>query len=155
MYTTEPISDADGVVWYGVTIGGLTGYVVGGYLAETTPASDPAAVDLAQTAAAETADAAAPPAPAASLADVPANPVATADLNLRAGPSYDDAVLTVIPAGTALTPTGDFSAGFAGVTYGGQFGWVDTTWLGAAGAASPMRPSSRRRRRLPMGRKRD
>ena len=44
------------------------------------------------------------PAPAASLEQLPANPTATADLNLRAGPSYDDAVLLVIPAGAVLSP---------------------------------------------------
>lgn len=137
-----PVYDANGSAWYGVAIGGLTGYIVGGYLAESVPAAEPvpaepAPVELAQeAAAAETVAAAALPAPAASLAEVPANPVTTADLNLRAGPSYADAVLLVIPAGAPLTTTGEFAQGFAGVAYGDQYGWVDTSWLGS-GAVPP------------------
>ena len=145
-----PLFDADGVAWLGVSIGGLTGYIVAGYLSDGGQSTQPAAgpVDLAQdVAAAEVAPteetAVEPPAadtlpaPAAALSDVPANPVATADLNLRAGPSYDDMVLQVIPARTALTATGDWSDGFVGVDYQGQYGWVDSRWLGAGDAGSP------------------
>jgi uncharacterized protein YgiM (DUF1202 family) len=85
----------------------------------------------AETLAVETAPAETLPAPAASPSEVPANPVATADLNLRAGPSFGDAVLMVIPAGAALAPTGEWSQGFAGVTYEGNYGWVDSAWLAA------------------------
>jgi uncharacterized protein YraI len=135
-----PVYDATGVAWYGVSIGGVTGYIVGGFLSESTaaPAAAPAPVELAQEAVSGEPVTAEPlPAPAASLAEVPANPIATADLNLRAGPSYDDAVLLVIPAGAALTPTGEFSQGFAGVTYEGSSGWVDTSWLGSDTAPQP------------------
>ena len=37
----------------------------------------------------------------------------------------------VIPAGAALAPTGEWSQGFAGVTYEGNYGWVDSGWLAA------------------------
>jgi uncharacterized protein YraI len=135
-----PIAGGDGVTWIGVSIGGVAGYMVADYLASSAPASEPAPVETT-AAPVEMGASADPaeeiPAPAASLGDLPANPISTADLNLRAGPSYDDAVLTIIPAGTPLTVTGDWSAGFAGVTYQGQFGWVDTSWVGAGDAASP------------------
>lgn len=134
-----PIASADGVTWLGVSIGGVTGYMVADYLASSTPASESVPVETAAAPvelSASAAPAAEIPAPATSLSDLPTNPVSTADLNLRAGPSYDDAVLTVIPAGTPLSVTGDWSAGFAGVTYEGQFGWVDTSWVGAGDAAT-------------------
>jgi uncharacterized protein YraI len=67
----------------------------------------------------------------ASSGEVPVNPVTTADLNLRAGPSFADSVLMVIPAGVALAPTGEWSQGFIGVTYEGNYGWVDGGWLAA------------------------
>ena len=130
----------------------MTGYVVAGYLidgGQAAPAPD--VVELAQeaapvtvapetaaaeTMAVETAPAETLPAPAASPGEVPANPVTTADLNLRAGPSFGDAVLMVIPAGAALAPTGEWSQGFVGVTYEGNYGWVDSGWL-AAGEPAP------------------
>jgi uncharacterized protein YraI len=133
-----PLYDANGTIWYGVAIGGLTGYVAGGFLAENVTAAETAPAELAQEAVpAEAIAAEVVPAPAASLAEVPANPVATADLNLRAGPSYDDAVLLVIPAGAPLAATGEFAEGFAGVAYQGQYGWVDTSWLGSGDAVPP------------------
>ncbi len=137
-----PVYSADGVAWHGVSVGGMTGYIVAGYLIESGQAAAPETVELAQEAvpapaeamAVETAPAAALPAPAPSPSEVAANPVPTADLNLRTGPSYNDAVLLVIPAGAPLTPTGERSEGFVGVTYQGQYGWVDSSWLAAGDA---------------------
>jgi uncharacterized protein YraI len=135
-----PVYSADGVAWHGVSVGGMTGYIVAGYLIESGQAPAPESAELAQeavpaeTMAAETAPAAALPVPAASPGEVPANPVPTANLNLRTGPSYNDAVLLVIPAGAPLTPTGESSEGFVGVTYQGQYGWVDSSWLVAGEA---------------------
>src|SRR5215212_8822179 len=108
-----PVYSAEGTAWHQVSAGGLTGYVVSGYLIDSGQAAAPA------------------PAAAESPAEVPANPVATADLNLRVGPSFGDSVLMVIPAGAALAPTGEWSQGFAGVTYEGNYGWVDSGWLAA------------------------
>jgi uncharacterized protein YgiM (DUF1202 family) len=76
------------------------------------------------------------PAPAVSPGEIPTNPVTTDNLNLRAGPSFGDAVLLVIPTGAAVVPTGEWSQGFVGVTYEGNYGWVDGGWL-AAGETSP------------------
>ena len=162
-----PVYSADGVAWHGVSVGGVTGYIVAGYLTDSGQAAAPvemaqeaAPVELAQEAvpvemaqeaapvttapemasaepmAAEAAPAETLPAPVVSPGQVPANPITTADLNLRAGPSFGDAVLLVIPAGAALAPTGEWSQGYVGVTYQGNYGWVDGAWL-AAGEASP------------------
>ncbi|MBW3634702.1 MAG: SH3 domain-containing protein, partial [Chloroflexi bacterium] len=148
-----PVYSADGVAWHGVSVGGVTGYIVAGYLIENGQAAAP--VELAQEAGpvamaqeavpvteatemastepapVETAPAEALPVPPASPGEVPLNPITTADLNLRAGPSFGDAVLLVIPAGAALAPTGEWSQGFVGVTYEGNYGWVDGAWLAA------------------------
>jgi uncharacterized protein YgiM (DUF1202 family) len=142
-----PVYSADGVAWHMVSIDGMTGYVVAGYLTDGgQAAASPDVVELAQeaapveaapeTAAAETTTAETVPAetrpePAASPSEVPANPVTTADLNLRVGPSYGDPVLMVIPAGAALVPTGEWAQGFVGVTYEGNYGWVDSGWVAA------------------------
>jgi uncharacterized protein YgiM (DUF1202 family) len=142
-----PVYSEDGVAWQQVSVNGLTGYVVAGYLIDGGQAApSPDVVELAQeavpieaapdtaaaeTMAVETAPAETLPAPAASPSEIPANPVTTADLNLRAGPSLGDPVLTVIPAGAALAPTGEWSQGFVGVTYEGNYGWVDSGWVAA------------------------
>src|SRR5829696_8722117 len=143
----NPVYSDDGVAWQPVSVDGMTGYVVAGYLIDgRQAAAPPEVVELAQEAApvtvspetaaaepmaVESAPAETLPAPAASPSEVPANPVTTADLNLRAGPSFGDSVLMVIPAGAALAPTGEWSQGFAGVTYEGNYGWVDSGWLAA------------------------
>ncbi len=148
-----PLYSEEGTAWLGVSVGGVTGYIVAGYLQAidggqpTAPA--PATLDTVEmaqeavptetgateTMAAESAPVAPAPVPATSLSEFPANPIATTDLNLRAGPSYEDTVLTVIPAGAAVAATGEWSQGFAGVTYDGQYGWVDSGWLGTAESA--------------------
>ena len=135
-----PVYSDDGTAWYGVTVGGQTGYMAADYLVDSGQGANPAPAEEvpAQTLADDgTVAADSPSAPAATLSDVPANPVTTADLNLRAGPSYNDAVLLVIPAGIPLTLTGDWSEGFAGVTYQGQYGWVDSSWLGGGAPPAP------------------
>jgi uncharacterized protein YraI len=135
--TEGPVYSADGSAWLGVAIGGMTGYMLADYLVDSGESAAPVADETTEDATAAeplASEPAAESAPAESLAALPANPVATADLNLRAGPTYNDMVLAVIPAGTALTTTGDWSAGFAGVTYNGQFGWVDSSWLGEGAA---------------------
>ncbi len=130
-----PVSSDDGTAWLGVSVGGVTGYMNAGYLVESAPVAEPLAV--------ETMEAAAPAESVAaveeSASDVPATPVATADVNLRAGPSYDDMVLMVIPAGAALQATGEWANGFAGVSYNGQYGWVDSAWIGDGSA--PVAPA--------------
>src|SRR5829696_4282471 len=145
----------DGVAWQAVSVDGMTGYVVAGYLiAGGQAAASPDVVELAsvkapieaaaeapaETMAPETSPAGTLPPPATSPSEVPANPVTTADLNLRAGPSFGDPVLMVIPAGAALTATGEWSQGFVGVTYDGNYGWVDSGWLTAGEAGVDSAP---------------
>jgi uncharacterized protein YgiM (DUF1202 family) len=154
-----PVYSAEGTAWHEVSVAGMTGYVVSGYLVDSGQAAAPApdVVELAQEAvpgtlapetaaaeplAAEPTPAETLPAPAASPSEVPANPVTTADLNLRAGPSFADAVLMVIPAGAPLAPTGEWSQGFVGVTYDGNYGWVDSGWLAAGEAGVDTAPQS-------------
>jgi uncharacterized protein YraI len=60
---------------------------------------------------------------------------ATAEVNLRQGPSASTAVLAVVPAGTAVTLTGVAENGFYRVVHAGQTGWVSTAYLSLAGPA--------------------
>ena len=117
-----PLYGADGSAWYGVTVGGAYGYMAAGYLAPDWAAAEAVPTEMA-----------AAPAPAATetMTATQEAPVTTADLNLRTGPSYDDAIITVIPAGALLESTGEWLNGFAGVVYAGQYGWVDGGYLGS------------------------
>ncbi len=131
-----PVYSEDGAAWFGVSIGGTFGYMAAGYLAAGWETTEPAPVEMA-AAAAPVETAPAPVDPASTAAGVP---VATADLNLRAGPTYDDMVLAIVPAGAPLTTTGEWLDGFAGVVYNGQYGWVDSAWLGSGEAAPAQAP---------------
>jgi uncharacterized protein YgiM (DUF1202 family) len=132
-----PVYSEDGAAWHGVSIGGVIGYMVAGYLVDGGQVAAPMpAEEIGEEVPAETMAAEAP-APEATTSELPANPVATADLNLRAGPTYNDMVLAIIPAGAMLTMTGEWMEGFAGVTYNGQYGWVDGAWLGSEAAPQP------------------
>ncbi len=61
----------------------------------------------------------------------------TSDLNLRAGPSTGDAVLTVMPPGASVTLTGGSSNGFLSIVYGGIEGWASADYLSTDGAPVP------------------
>jgi len=130
-----PVYGDDGSAWLGISVGGVTGYMNAGYLVASEQAAQPLA--------AERMDATAPAEPVAvaeeNASNALASPVATADINLRASPSYDAMVLMVIPAGAVLQATGEWADGFAGVTYNGQYGWVDSAWIGEA--AAPAAPA--------------
>jgi len=113
--------------YLGVEFAGTPGWVDAAYVTGgTSPAPAPAeTVQSAQTAPAP------PTEPAAET--TAASPVTTATaldaVNFRAGPSYDDAVVDLIPAGTSVSLTGESSGGFLGVSYGGVVGWVDAAYL--------------------------
>lgn len=55
--------------------------------------------------------------------------VTTTALNLRAEPSLSARVLTVMPSGARVTPTGKGSGQFAQVVYGSLTGWAATAYL--------------------------
>ncbi len=61
------------------------------------------------------------------------------DLNLRAGPSTNDEVLAVMPAGSMVTVDGGAADGFYPVTYSGISGWAHGDYLdiGGAGTEAP------------------
>ena len=61
----------------------------------------------------------------------------TSALNLRAGPSTADRVLTVMPEGASVTLTGQAANGFLAVTYQGTSGWAAGTYLTTSGAPVP------------------
>ena len=123
-----PLYDANGSAWLGVVVDGVFGYIPAGYVAESASAEQP--VENRSAPIAE-------PAQAEPLANS-ASPVATADVNFRAEPSNESAILWVIPAGTPLEPTGDWVDAFAGVVVDGQFGWVDGAFLGNGSAVAPV-----------------
>lgn len=133
-----PVYSDDGSAWLGVSVGGVTGYMNASFLVESDPAAQPLAAAPAESVAAEPVAAEPVAAVEESASDVLATPMATADVNLRASPSYDAMVLMVIPAGAALQATGEWADGFAGVIYDGQYGWVDGAWIGdGAAPAAP------------------
>jgi len=55
----------------------------------------------------------------------------TDDLNLRAGPSREGAILTVVPAGSELLLTGNRENGYFEVRYGELVAWADAAYLRA------------------------
>jgi uncharacterized protein YraI len=50
-------------------------------------------------------------------------------LNLRAGPTTSDAILTVMPHGASVVTTGEQSNGFLGITYNGLTGYAYSEFL--------------------------
>jgi uncharacterized protein YraI len=64
---------------------------------------------------------------------------ATDNLNLRAGPATSYRVLTLIPAGTTVTLTGQTNNGFHSVTWNGYTGWAFSAFL-STGATTPPKP---------------
>lgn len=103
--------------WLPITYNGISGWSASQFLqtgSAPAPAPDPQ------------------PAPPAS-----SSMVATTNLNMRSGPSLSNAVITVIPAGSAVSVTGGAQSGFLPVTYGGSSGWASATYLREGSASSP------------------
>ncbi|MDQ3696231.1 MAG: transglycosylase SLT domain-containing protein [Chloroflexota bacterium] len=80
------------------------------------------------------------PPPLAAAAPATTN----SDVNLRAGPGESFDILTVVPAGGAVSVDGDAVDGFSPVTYNGMNGWVSVSFLIAdgSGATAPMETST-------------
>ena len=135
-----PVYAGDGSTWYGVVIWGQQGYLAADVLtasgaaapavAETAPA--PEMVPATSTDATQELTVAQP-----AAAPVASPAYATTDLNLRAGPNPEEAILLVVPAGAALTTTGETSNGYLGVVYEGQTGWADGAYIGAGAPVPP------------------
>ncbi|MDP9365902.1 MAG: SH3 domain-containing protein, partial [Chloroflexota bacterium] len=131
-----PIADPGGTRWYSVSFGGQAGYLPAGALAPAAePVAEPATVPIAEPSAPPTEPAADLPAPSDSAPSAPSatsppSPATATDLlNLRAGPSYDDAVLRVLPPGAPVAVTGPAQGGFLPVAYDGTPGWIDAAYL--------------------------
>lgn len=63
--------------------------------------------------------------------------IATTDVNLRSGPSTDDAVLHVVPNGASVTvESATASGGFYKVKHNGTVGWSYGTYYKAAGTST-------------------
>ena len=145
-----PIADPGGTRWYSVSFGGQAGFLPAGALAPgappaaesaTEPSTAPATVPIAEPPAPPTDPAADLPvasdsAPAEPSPPSPATATATDLLNLRAGPSYDDEILRVLPPGAPVSVTGPAQGGFLPVAYDGTLGWIDAAYL-TTGAAAP------------------
>lgn len=75
--------------------------------------------------------------------------IATANLNVRSGPSRSRSVVGIIPEGRRLTLTGKLSGGYAETRYAGKLRWVSIAYLAntprrAASAPAPAaRPAAR------------
>ena len=117
--------------WYRARRGKLEGYILTGDVAtapiavedEARPGEvidDPAAVELAQTAAKPGNDRRA----ARNEPDDTASIVTTGDLNLRAGPSQSARVIAVMPRGARVEPTGDARDGYVEVRWDDELGWA-------------------------------
>jgi uncharacterized protein YkwD/uncharacterized protein YraI len=113
-----------------VEYNGQVGWADAAFL-EVAPA--PASTELLQTADATTGDQAKTGelAPAQSTLDASpgAEAVATANVNLRAQPSPDAVVLSVVPSGSIVSLTGSRANGYLNVRVAGQAGWIDEAYL--------------------------
>ncbi|MDQ2785642.1 MAG: SH3 domain-containing protein [Chloroflexota bacterium] len=59
------------------------------------------------------------------------------DLNLRANPAYNSAVITVIPGGSQVTVEGKVQDGFFPINYHSGLGWADSKFLQRLGPEIP------------------
>ncbi len=66
----------------------------------------------------------------------------TASVNLRSGAGTSFGVLTVVPAGAAVTVTGGQTNGFFPATYNGTRGYISATYLATSQPASTPTPGS-------------
>jgi uncharacterized protein YraI len=53
----------------------------------------------------------------------------TNNVNLRAQPSADAPILSIVPAGSPVTLTGSQANGYVNVRAAGQAGWIDAQYL--------------------------
>lgn len=108
---------------------GQEGWADAAYL-EVADNTSGAVVEQAQAAEAptQTDNTAAAPAPNPN-SPVGAEAVATNNVNLRAQPSATAPILSVVPAGSAVTLTGSQANGYLNVRIAGQAGWIDSRYL--------------------------
>lgn len=61
--------------------------------------------------------------------------VVTEPLNLRNGPSLDDGIIAVMPAGASVTLDGGSQNGYLSLSYNGTWGWGHADWISTSGSA--------------------
>lgn len=59
----------------------------------------------------------------------------TEALNLRTGPSTNDAIIAVMPAGANVSLDGGAQNGFLSLSYNGNWGWAHGDWISTSGSA--------------------
>jgi murein DD-endopeptidase MepM/ murein hydrolase activator NlpD len=131
----EPVSATDGSLWLPVVANGQSGFVPAGYVAADGAApADPAAASIPASDSAAADSAAPDPATAA-----PQTGAATtnSDANLRAAPSGDAEVLSVLPTGTSVAIDGAAENGFVPVSGESGSGWIAADLLTSGDAALP------------------
>lgn len=55
----------------------------------------------------------------------------TGGVNIRSGPGLNYAVVTFVPFGGSVTPTGTPENGWTPVSYNGSTGWMNSTYIGS------------------------
>ncbi len=71
----------------------------------------------------------------------PAGATVTETVNLREQPSRESGVLTIVPGGSAIDPTGRTADGYVEAAWDGTTGWIDAAYVDNAGTASAAQPA--------------
>lgn len=140
-----PYTAADGSSWYQVEAAGQVGYAPAGHIsgggdvaaADAAPVADVAPAEDAWVAEQTPVEA---PVSAYEPAQAAGPATTTSDVNLRAEPDANAAVLATLAPGTALEVTGAAVAGYFPVWANGTNGWVAAEYV-QPGAAPPPDPS--------------
>lgn len=127
-----PFWAADDSVWYKVDINGEDGYVDATYLAAGAGSGASADTSSASSDSSDTSASSG----ASDDGSNGATNYTTDALNLRDGPSYDNGIILTMPAGAAVTRTGQSANGFSSISYNGTDGWAVTDYLSADAPAS-------------------
>ncbi|MGC4192315.1 MAG: SH3 domain-containing protein [Thermomicrobiales bacterium] len=104
-----PVNGTDGSLWYQVSVGGNTGYIVQDWLA----------------------------AGGSMYPDITGTAWTNDSVEFRSGPSTSSASMGTIPAGTEVSLTGQTMDGFISAIYNGQNGWIFGAYLGSQGDSAP------------------
>ena len=101
-----------------------------GTLESSTPTEVPTEIATVEQPPSASPSAAMEPTPTATPFPILTGPAtATGDVNLRAGPSSDDEVLFLVPAGSTVLRTGRYVNGWVAVDFMGIAGWVEAASL--------------------------
>lgn len=123
--TVELMGDPQGA-WYPIRYAGNKGWSHGDWLSNGGSAPAPTQ----------------PPATGNPIGDtVVGTMYVSSGLNLRQGPSTDNAVLTVMPGGATVSVMGEPVNGWYPLMYGSTKGWASGEWLSSTAPTLPTPPS--------------